>query len=291
MSEGAPSGRGTLYVVSTPIGNLGDVTLRALDALRRVRVIAAEDTRHTRKLLTHHGISARLVSYHAHNRAARTDELLSHLAEGDVALVTDAGTPVISDPGQELVRVAAEAGYSVVSVPGASALTAALAVAGLPTECVHFCGFLPRRHSERRRALTSMRGWPGVAVAFEAPHRLRETLDDLLAAFGDTDLAVCCDLTKRFESVLRGPVTRAIEHFAANEARGEFTLVIALPGPSRETPAAEMADVSGALEARFAALQASLGDRSRALAALARETSLPRKELYRRLIGRRGALD
>ncbi|HEU5318971.1 MAG TPA: 16S rRNA (cytidine(1402)-2'-O)-methyltransferase [Chloroflexota bacterium] len=285
-------GKGTLYVVSTPIGNLGDVSLRALETLRRVRLIAAEDTRHTRKLLTHHGISARLVSYHAHNRLARIDEILAQLAHGHVALVSDAGTPVVSDPGQELVRAAADAGYAVVCVPGASALTAALAVSGLEASVVHFGGFLPRRQSERRRALAAMRAWPGVAVVFEAPHRLRSALEDVLAELGDVPLAVCCDLTKRFESVFRGVASEAGAHFAEVEPRGEFTLVVALPGAPPDERAAPAPQGTHDLEARFDTLRAALGDRARALAALARESGLPRKELYRRLIsGRRSDRD
>ncbi|HET7770557.1 MAG TPA: 16S rRNA (cytidine(1402)-2'-O)-methyltransferase [Chloroflexota bacterium] len=271
-----------LFVVATPIGNLGDITLRALEVLRSVPLVAAEDTRHSRKLLTHYEIKTRLVSYHAHNRRARAGELLEALAQGDVALLTDAGTPVISDPGQELVGAAAAAGHEVVAIPGPSALTAALSVSGIAAAVVHFAGFLPRRGGERRRALARWRGVRGGAegealVLFEAPHRLAGTLTDALAELGDGQVALCGDLTKRFEKVFRGTLSEAIDEVGRNEPRGEFTLVIALPlaGP-RE---------SGDLGQRFRELVAEFGgDRKRALGALAEESQRPRKELYGKLM-------
>ena len=272
---------GTLYVVSTPIGNLGDVTLRALEVLRTVPLIAAEDTRHTRKLLTHHGISTRLVSYHAHNRRTRLDELLSRLGEGDIALVTDAGTPVVSDPGQELVRAAAQAGHNVVVVPGPSALTAALAVSGIDAPVMHFAGFLPRRQSERKRLLRDLAEWPGALVVFEAPHRLVAALEDVHAMLGDVQVAVCCELTKRFESVVRGAVSDALAHYRQHEPRGEFTLVLQLP---ELVPAHAEGREPVDIPTRFAALSSELRSRNRALAALAQETGLPRKDLYARLV-------
>ena len=278
-----------LFVVATPIGNLGDVTLRALDVLRAVPLIAAEDTRHTRKLLTHFTISTRLLSYHAHNRRSRIDSLLAALERGDVALVTDAGTPVISDPGQELVSAAAAAGHEVISVPGASALPAALAVSGIEASIVHFAGFLPRRQGERRRALKRWRQErrgeePESLTLFEAPHRLVETLRDAVTVLGDERVAVCGDLTKRFESVYRGTLAGAVAHFETHEPRGEFTLVIALPpGEAQELDPKD-------LDARYdALLREHDDDRRRALAALAAETGRPRKELYAQLIsGRAG---
>ena len=278
-----------LFLVATPIGNLGDITLRALEVLRNVPLVAAEDTRHTRKLLTHYEISTRLVSYHAHNRRARADQLLAALGEGDVALVTDAGTPVISDPGQELVRAAAAAGHEVVAVPGPSALTAAVAVSGIEAAVVHFAGFLPRRAGERRRALERWReeragSEPEVLVLFEAPHRLDETLRDALAVLGECEVAVCGDLTKRFETVFRGTVSAVLAHVAEREPRGEFTLVISLP---ERTVGEAVTDED--LEARFAALtEAHGGDRKRALTALAAETRRRRKELYALLVPRKG---
>ena len=278
-----------LFVVATPIGNLGDMTLRAIEVLRSVPLVAAEDTRHTRKLLTHFGIATRLVSYHAHNRRARAGELLEALARGDVALVTDAGTPIVSDPGQELVGAAAEAGHEVVAVPGPSALTAAVAVSGIEAEIVHFAGFLPRRGGERRRALERWsRERAGEAaealVLFEAPHRLAAMLEAALEVLGDRPAAVCGDLTKRFESVFRGTVSAALEHVRGSEPRGEFTVVISLPAPSAPAVPAEAPE----LETRFAALVEQYGgDRKRALAVLAGEVRRPRKELYARLISGR----
>ena len=280
-----PAGTGRLYVVATPIGNLGDITLRALEVLRSVPLVAAEDTRHTRKLLTHYGISVRLLSYHAHNRRSRADALLAALARGDVALVTDAGTPVISDPGQELVAAAAKAGHEVISVPGPSALTAAIAISGIDAGIVHFGGFLPRRRGERRRALQRWRrerreDAPESLALFEAPHRIVETLSDALDVLGDERVAVCCDLTKRFESVYRGTLAGAVSHFQEHEPRGEYTLVLSLPAGA----AHDRGEVD--VDARFAALLREHGDRRRALAALAAETGRPRKELYARFVSR-----
>ena len=213
-----------LYLVATPIGNLEDVTLRALRVLREVSSIAAEDTRTARKLLSHYGIRARLVSYNEHNKAARIPYILSLLREGDVALVSEAGMPGISDPGTDLVAAAAAAGFRVVPVPGPSAVVTALAVSGLPANRFLFLGFLPRRQGERRRLLAEVRGLGCTLVALEAPHRLRASLADVLDVLGDRRIAVCRELTKAFEEVFRGTVSAALAHF--QEPRGEFTLVI-----------------------------------------------------------------
>lgn len=292
-------GPGTLYVVATPIGNLGDITLRALETLRRVRLVAAEDTRHTGRLLHHFEIKTRLVSYHAHNRARRTQQLVQALAQGDIALVSDAGTPAISDPGQELVRAASAAGYAVVPIPGPSAAIAAVSISGLDTSAVHFVGFLPRRTSERTRALRGVVDWPGVVVCFEAPHRLQACLDDVLAVAGNREIAVCCELTKRFEQVYRGNVAGAVAHFAQTPPRGEFTVVLAgrpegerggvarandgAAASSDQAAQSEGVD-SEAVAARFAALVQETGDRRVALSTLAAETGLPRKVLYARFM-------
>lgn len=286
QADSASLSAGTLFVVATPIGNLGDITLRALEVLKAAPVVAAEDTRRTRQLLTHFGLRARLISYHAHNRRARTGQVLEALSRGDVALVTDAGTPVISDPGQELVRAAAGAGHRIVPVPGPSALAAALSVAGLDAATVHFLGFLPRRTSERRRTLERAAAWPGVMVLFEAPHRLVATLTDLHAVAGDRAVAVCGDLTKFYEAIFRGTLAEARAHFQAGVPRGEFTLVV---GGAPETGVAPVPPPVASLEARFAALERELGDRKRALTALARETGQPRKALYARFLA--GSVD
>jgi 16S rRNA (cytidine1402-2'-O)-methyltransferase len=222
------SGRpGTLYLVATPIGNLEDISLRALRVLREATVIAAEDTRHTRKLLARHRIPGRLVSLHEHNEPARAPALVTRLLAGDsVALVSDAGTPGLSDPGMALVRTAADAGVPVVPIPGPSAVLAALVVSGLPAEPVTFLGFLPSRGAERRRALASIRDLPHTLVLFEAPHRLRETLEDLLQALGDRRIAVARELTKVHEEVYRATLSETVRRFSAEAPRGEFTLVI-----------------------------------------------------------------
>ncbi|HEV2439508.1 MAG TPA: 16S rRNA (cytidine(1402)-2'-O)-methyltransferase [bacterium] len=218
---------GTLYIVATPIGNLEDISLRALRVLREATVVAAEDTRRTRKLLAHHGIPARLLSLREHNELARAPVLVRRLLDGEsIALVSDAGTPGLSDPGATLVRAAADAGVPVVPVPGASAVLAALVASGLPAEPVTFFGFLPARGANRRRALETARDLPHTLVLFEAPHRLRETLDDLLATFGDRRIAVARELTKVHEEVYRATLTEAVAHFSAHPPRGEFTLVI-----------------------------------------------------------------
>lgn len=219
---------GTLYLVATPIGNLEDISLRALRVLQEVALIASEDTRHTRKLLSHHGIRTRQVSYHEHSLPSRRIALLEALERGDVALVTDAGTPGLSDPGVELVEQAVDRGHTVRAIPGPSAVIAALAVSGLPTEGFLFAGYLPRRRADRQRALEGLAKHPGSVVAFEVPHRLRATLVDLVSAFGpDRRAVVCREMTKIHEENVRGSLAQIQDHFRAAEPRGEFTLVIA----------------------------------------------------------------
>ena len=214
----------TLYVVATPIGNLEDVTLRGLRTLGEVGLIAAEDTRTTRRLLSRHGIRTPMVSYNEHNRKSRIPELLSALETGDVALVCDAGTPAVSDPGGELVSAVMEAGARVVPVPGASALTACMAVGRQAKDGVLFLGFLPRRKGDRRRLLESVATLPYSLVVFEAPHRLRAALQAVLEALGDRRLTACRELTKVHEEIFRGTVSEALRHF--DQPRGEFTVMI-----------------------------------------------------------------
>ena len=214
----------TLYIVGTPIGNLEDLTPRAARILAEVSLVAAEDTRVTRRLLSHLGIRPRTTSFHQHNWREKMDGVLAELAEGDVALVTDAGMPGISDPGSELVVAAAEAGFNVEVVPGPSAVTAALSLSGFSGDAFLFLGFLPRRKIDRLAALreASMSAVP--LVLFEAPHRLRATLADLDTVFGGRQLAVCRELTKLHEEVFRGAAAQALEHFAS--PRGEVVLVV-----------------------------------------------------------------
>ena len=213
-----------LYVIATPIGNLEDISLRALRLLREVKLIAAEDTRTTRHLLNAHNIRTPLTSYHEHSKRAKLDYLLNYLEKEDLALVSEAGMPGLSDPGYELIVAAIEHGISAVPIPGASAVITALAVSGLPTDQFLYLGFLPRRKGQRQRLLSSIVDEPRTIVAFETPHRLKEALSDIEEILGNRRLSVCRELTKVHEEIFRGRVSQAREHFA--EARGEFTLVI-----------------------------------------------------------------
>jgi 16S rRNA (cytidine1402-2'-O)-methyltransferase len=225
---------GTLYLVATPIGNLEDITLRALRVLREVRLIAAEDTRHTRILLDHYQIATPCISYHEHNKLVRRDEILAALQTGDVALVSDAGTPAIADPGQELVQVCLAAGHTVTPIPGPSAPVAALVASGMATDRFAFIGFLPRQPRERRELLREIADLTLTIICFETPHRLLETLHDIAATLGARQLAVANDLTKRFEAIVRGTAAELVEHFTQHPPRGEFTIVIAGAVPSGE---------------------------------------------------------
>ncbi len=229
---------GTLYVVATPIGNLEDLSFRAVRTLKEVDVIACEDTRHTRLLLDRYAIQTPMISYHEHNERRRAPELVARLAAGEsVALVSDAGMPVLSDPGYTVVQEAIRAGIPVVPVPGPSAITAAVAVSGLPAERFLFVGFLPRRSSERRRVLAELAPLPWTLVLFEAPHRIHSLLADLHHVLGNRHLALVRELTKRFEEVLRGSVTDVLAQVRASPPRGELTVVIeGAPQDFRQEP-------------------------------------------------------
>jgi 16S rRNA (cytidine1402-2'-O)-methyltransferase len=217
---------GTLYLVATPIGNLEDITGRALRVLREARLVAAEDTRQSKKLLEHYQIQQRLVSYHEHNKLSKLDAILTALAEGDVALVSDAGMPAINDPGYELVRAALAAGYPVSPIPGPSAPVAALAASGLPTDAFLYLGYLPRKTAERRKLLRSVAALPYTLIFLEAPHRVLESLADLRLELGDRPCAIARELTKLYEEIWRGALSGAIQRFTEDAPRGEFTLVI-----------------------------------------------------------------
>jgi len=279
---------GTLYLVATPIGNLEDVTLRALRVLREAAVIAAEDTRHTRKLLTRHAIPGRLVSLHEHNERTRTPALVARLLAGEsVALVSDAGTPGLSDPGAVLAAAAAAAGVPVVPVPGPSALLAALVVSGLPTEPVTFLGFLPAAPADRQRALEGARALPHTLVLYEAPHRLEKTLAALREAWGDRRAAVARELTKVHEEVVRGRLSEALGHFSSHPPRGEVTIVVeGAAAGSAAPPAAATPEDAGHSpeEAARASLRAALGEGLapfQAVRRAARASGLRRNEVYR----------
>ena len=213
-----------LYVVATPIGNLEDITLRALRVLGEVGLIAAEDTRTARKLLNRYNINTRLTSYFEHNKRGRMPQLLEMLEEKDVALISEAGMPGISDPGYELIKGAIEKGIKVEVVPGASALTTALAAAGLATDQFVYLGFLPRKKGEKRTLLSSVGEEPRTIVCFESPYRVKDSLQAMLEVLGDRQVAVCRELTKLHEEVYRAPLSEAIAHF--KQPRGEFTIVL-----------------------------------------------------------------
>ncbi len=217
---------GTLYIVGTPIGNLEDVTLRALRVLEEVDLIAAEDTRRARLLLDHYHIATPVTSYFEGNQRTKIGSLLQALATGDVAIVSEAGMPGLSDPGFELIRAALAADCAVVAVPGPTAPVTALVVSGLPADQFLYLGFLPRRSAQRQALLRQVVDLPWTLVAFEAPHRLLATLEDVQAVLGDRPLAVCRELTKQFEEVWRGTVAQARAHFTIHEPRGEFTLIV-----------------------------------------------------------------
>jgi 16S rRNA (cytidine1402-2'-O)-methyltransferase len=261
-----------LYVVATPIGNLEDISLRAIRVLREVKLIAAEDTRKTRRLLAAYDIKTPMTSYYEHNKLTKLDRVLDCLKEGDVALVSEAGMPGISDPGYELIVAAGRQDIPVVPVPGPSAITTALAVSGLPTDRFLYIGFLPNKAGARRRALESIVDEPGTLIILEAPHRILAALEDILVALGDRRLAVCRELTKLHEEVFRGTVSEAITHFTAQ--RGEFTLVIEGKGARAKPRLTE--DVEKQLHQMYLA-GATVKE---AVATVAGETGLPRKELY-----------
>lgn len=217
----------TLYLVATPIGNLEDISPRALRTLREVPLIAAEDTRHSGKLLSHFGISTRLTSYHDHNKGLKLEPILEALQNHDVALISDAGTPTINDPGYELVNAALAAGHTVSPIPGPSAPVAALSVSGLPTDAFLYLGYLPRKQSERQTYVKQVAPLPYTLIFLETPHRLLDALTDLQTLLGDRKIAVARELTKMFEEIYRGPISAALEHFSAQPQRGELTLVVA----------------------------------------------------------------
>jgi 16S rRNA (cytidine1402-2'-O)-methyltransferase len=264
-----------LHVVATPIGNLGDITLRALVTLAGADLIACEDTRITRRLLDRYGIGTPLISYHEHNAAKVRPTLLRELADGAaIALVSDAGTPLISDPGFKLVRAARDAGYAVTALPGPSAALAALAIAGLPTDAFFFAGFLPSKQSARRARIAELASIPATLVLFESAPRIAATLADLTAALGDREAALCRELTKIHEEVRRGELAMLAQDCAAAEMRGEIVLIIA--GAAARLPA-----VAPDSMLRQALARLSLRD---AVSEVAHATGLPRRELYRRAL-------
>ena len=279
---------GTLYIVATPIGNLGDISQRAIQILKQVDLIAAEDTRHTHKLLQHYGIDTKTISYHDHNEQQRSEELLTRLKEGsDVAIVSDAGTPGINDPGFRLVRLAVENDVIVVSVPGASALITALVASGLPTDEFFFGGFLPARSGARRNRLTELREVPGTLVFYEAPHRLAAALSDAAEILGPRQAVVARELTKLHEELRRGNLDELAKHYTSvASVRGEIVLLIdrTRDEASRPQLAADI-DIVGLV----GRLESEGLDRRAALKKAARELGLTRAEAYRKLVSQRNS--
>jgi 16S rRNA (cytidine1402-2'-O)-methyltransferase len=280
---------GSLYVIATPIGNLEDITLRALRLLGEVDLIACEDTRHTRKLLAHYQISRPTVSYHEHNERERTAELIARLKAGlSIALVSDAGTPLVSDPGYALVQEAIAQAIQVVPVPGASALVAALAASGLPTGEFHFAGFLPSKASQRRARLGELAEINATLIFYEAPHRIKATLADARAALGNRRCAVARELTKLHEEFLRGSLDEVHAAMQPNDVRGELVLLIAplMAGDAEAAPQ----ELSRSIAEEVAALMRDEGlDHKAALKRVARARRLSKSEAYRRLLAERAA--
>jgi 16S rRNA (cytidine1402-2'-O)-methyltransferase len=267
-----------LYVVATPIGNLKDITLRALEVLRTADLVLCEDTRVTRKLLERHHLAPKLVAYHDHNAASVRPRILAELAKGSaVALVSDAGTPLVSDPGFKLVAAAIEAGHRVYPIPGASAALAALVTAGLPSDRFFFEGFLPPKSGARKTRLAELRAIPATLIFYESGPRLGDSLADIAAVLGLRDAAVCRELTKAFEEVRRGTLATLASHYEeAGPPKGEIVIVVAPPG---EADAPDDADIDRKIQAAMKKL--SLKDAASAIAA---ETGLPRKEIYARAL-------
>jgi 16S rRNA (cytidine1402-2'-O)-methyltransferase len=271
---------GTLYLVATPIGNLEDMSPRAVRILRESALIAAEDTRHTGKLLKHFEIDTKLTSYFEHNKLSKIDYILSKLEDGDVAVVSDAGTPAINDPGYELVKAALASGYDVRPVPGPSAPLAALTVSGLPTDSFLYLGYLPHKATERRKFINQVENLTYTLIFLESPYRITEALEDILTELGNRQICVAREMTKMFEEYWRGTVSGALEYFKAQPARGEFTIVVSGGGNvvQRWTESELETAIRAATEA---------GKGSKEIAAeLAEESGWSKKEIYQKIISR-----
>lgn len=285
-NQQADNGAGCLYIVATPIGNLEDITMRALRILKEADVIACEDTRQTLKLLSHFGIQKRLVSYHEHNEIMRASELIIELEEGaQVALVSDAGTPAISDPGHRLVSLSLRHGIKVVPVPGASALVAALAASGMPMEQFLFVGFLPSRQSERRKTLRALAQEPRTLVLYEAPHRLLDSLEDALEILGNRPAVIAREVTKVYEEFVRDHLENLVDSVRKKPPRGEITIVIGTSDgqPAHHSDATEAGAVPLARRIDEIIKEKSV-DKKAALKQAARERGLTKREAYKQLL-------
>jgi 16S rRNA (cytidine1402-2'-O)-methyltransferase len=271
---------GILYLVATPIGNLQDMTLRGLETLRSVDLIACEDTRHTLKLLNHFRISNRLISYHEHNEMERSEQLVERLVNGEsIAIVSDAGTPGICDPAFRVVQRAIEVGAEVVSIPGAVAFVSAAVSAGIATDSLFFGGFLPAKRGERRRRLAEIAGIPATLVVYEAPHRLAKALEDCLEVLGDRTAAVARELTKLHEEIARGTLSELLERYSTDKPKGEIVLVIERAGSLAPAIAVEIT-----LATRVRQIEATGLGQKAALKQAAKEFGLAKREAYKILL-------
>lgn len=271
--------KGTLYLVATPIGNLQDITFRALETLKTVDLIACEDTRHTNKLLSYFSIKNRLISYHEHNEVERAHELAELLEQGNsIAVVSDAGTPAICDPSFRIVQKAIEIGAEIVSIPGAVAFVNALIVSGLPTDSVFFGGFLPSKKSERIKRLEEVKEIPATLVFYETPHRIEKSLRDCLEVLGNRKATVARELTKLHEEIIRGNLDKLVQKFAENQFKGEMVLVIEREDIS--TPKSQISN-NKTLAERIAELEKDGFDHKIALKKAAKEFGLSKSEAYR----------
>jgi 16S rRNA (cytidine1402-2'-O)-methyltransferase len=278
MADAVQRGTGVLYIVGTPIGNLEDITYRAVRVLREAELIACEDTRHTRKLLDHYGIEGKLVSYHEHNEAERAQELVHKLLDGlDVAQVSDAGMPGISDPGFRVITLAIEHGIPVVPVPGPSALLAALSASGLPTDAFEFRGFLPAKSGQRRTALEEVRSAEHTVIFYEAPHRIHEAIDDVVAVLGsERPMVIARELTKVHEEFLRGTAGELANQIHNRDVKGEITILIG------KAVAGQSANVELDLGTRLKEIMREQNvDEKAALKVLAKERGVSKSEVYR----------
>ena len=274
---------GTLYLCPTPIGNLEDMTFRSVRVLKEATVIAAEDTRHTRKLLSHFDIHTPLISYHEHNKAERGPELISRLLAGeDIAVVSDAGMPGISDPGSDLVRLAIETGISVAALPGPNAAVTALVCSGLDTTAFTFMGFLPKTKKRRRELLSALSSHPYTLIFYESPHRVKETLAELNGALGDRPAVAGREISKVYEEFVRGTLSSLLQHFTDKQPRGEFTLIVA--GKTGEADEADSPPPEETPAEAVAALVAAGMDKKQAIKKVAVDRGLSKRDVYQSVI-------
>ena len=285
MTSVTITGKGTLFLCPTPLGNLEDMTFRAVRVLKEVAAIAAEDTRHTRKLLNHFDIHVPLISYHEHNKEERGPELIRRLLAGEsIALVSDAGMPAISDPGADLVKLAVMDNVPVVPLPGPNAGLTALIASGLDTNHFTFIGFLPKTNKHRRDMLASLAGQPHTLIFYEAPHRVRTTLHELKSAMGNRQAAIARELTKKFEEFVRGDLASIEQHFAENQPRGEFTILVAgCPAEEKVAGAAEIPTDADIVQAVAGLVNRGINKKD-AIREVASQKGLPKRVVYQAVL-------